>query len=194
MQRITGKQLVLMTSAALLFAHAGFAKTRLSELEPCVKVVGHLSLDGVTADRLFVRQSSRGKRYLYAIPADGRAVSVINISDPSHPAAAGRLSSEADGGAREVTPVGLNAAIVEISDHPGSSPSGQPEPRSIGIMDLSDPGNPKIACRFTGVTSYLVDDARSLIYIVNGEGLWVVRHQEPPDISVQAWEQFAAAP
>jgi hypothetical protein len=61
-------------------------------------------------------------------------------------------------------------------------------------MDLSDPGNPKIACRFEGVSGYLVDESKSLIYIVNSEGLWVVRHREPPDISVEAWEKFASAP
>jgi hypothetical protein len=170
------------------------AKTHDSSSEPCVQVVGHLSLEGVQANHLFVRQSARGKRYLYAVPTEGRNVMVVNISDPGHPAMEGRVSYDGQSSTRDVTPVGLNAAIVEIADRPAAIRTDAAPLHNIGVLDLSDPANPKIACHFSGVSGYLVDEPKSLIYIVNGEGLWIVRHHEPPDVSVKAWEEFAAAP
>jgi hypothetical protein len=119
---------------------------------------------------------------------------VVDISDSGHPAISGRVSYDGLGSTGDVSPVGQNAAIVEIADHPATVRTDGPPLRNIGVLDLSDPANPKIACHFSGVSGYLVDEPKSLIYIVNGEGLWIVRHHEPPDASVKAWEEFAAAP
>jgi hypothetical protein len=188
------KRMALFLAGVLIAAGSSPAKTRATPAEPCVQVVGHLSLEGLQANRLFVRQSAHGKRYLYAVPTEGRAVMVVNVSVPNHPVLEGQVSYEDRGETRGVTPVGLNAAIIEIADHPATGRLETPARRNIGVMDLSDPGNPKIACRFADVSGYLVDESKSLIYIVNGEGLWIVRHHEPPDVSVEAWEKFAAAP
>jgi hypothetical protein len=43
-------------------------------------------------------------------------------------------------------------------------------------MDMSDPKNPRTAKTFTGVTSMYSEDGRHLIYLANGEALWVVKH------------------
>jgi hypothetical protein len=184
----------IILTAAMFLAAALSAKTHDGSSEPCVQVVGHLSLEGVQANHLFVRQSARGKRYLYAVPVEGRNVMVVDISDSGHPAISGRVSYDGLGSTGDVSPVGQNAAIVEIADHPAAVRTDGPPLRNIGVLDLSDPANPKIACHFSGVSGYLVDEPKSLIYIVNGEGLWIVRHHEPPDASVKAWEEFAAAP
>jgi len=47
---------------------------------------------------------------------------------------------------------------------------------SIRVLDLSDPRNPRTLQTFDGVTKVLAEDTRNLIYITNGEGLWVLRH------------------
>jgi hypothetical protein len=49
---------------------------------------------------------------------------------------------------------------------------------TVRLVDLSDPKHPKTLKTFTGVTSMLPDDSRKLIYIVNSEGLWLVRHRQ----------------
>ena len=48
---------------------------------------------------------------------------------------------------------------------------------SLELVDLSDPGNPRMVESFSGVTSILTDDARDLIYIANNEGLWILKRQ-----------------
>ena len=50
--------------------------------------------------------------------------------------------------------------------------------QSVGaqeVLDLSEPKNPKPLQTFDGVTRVLADDGRHLIYIANGEGLWILR-------------------
>ncbi|WP_180538570.1 hypothetical protein [Nevskia soli] len=189
------KHRLIALTAAMCVTACVSAKTHDGPKETNVQIVGHLPLEGVQAARLFVRESARGKRYVYVLPAGGRDVMVINVTDPGHPAIERQMTYDGQGGTRNITPVGQNAVIVEIADHPTlATATDAPTLRNIGVMDLSDAGNPKMACRFDGVSGYLADDSKSLIYVVNNEGLWVVRHHEPADISREAWEKFAAAP
>jgi hypothetical protein len=188
------KNTLFVLIAAIAPAASLSAKTHDSSSEACVQVVGHLSLDGAQASHLFVRQSDRGRRYLYAAPVEGHSVVIVNISDPSHPVIEGRMDYQDQNRTGDVTPVGRNAAIVEIAEHTGVERGEAAALRNIGVMDLSDPAHPKIACRFADVSGYLSDASKSLIYIVNSEGLWIVRHHEPLDVSAEAWEKFAAAP
>jgi hypothetical protein len=44
---------------------------------------------------------------------------------------------------------------------------------------MSDPANPQSIQTFADVTSVVADDARGLIYLSNGEGLWVVQAKRP---------------
>ncbi len=188
------KTMLSLLTVVTALAMSLSAKTHDNSSEACVQVVGHLSLDGVQATQLFVRQSDRGRRYLYALPVQGHSVVIVNISDPVHPLIEGRVNYQDESRTGDVTPVGRNAAIVEIADRPAVERGEAQSLRNIGVMDLSDPAHPKLACRFANVSGYLADESKSLIYIVNAEGLWIVRHHEPPDISVEAWEKFAAAP
>ena len=189
------KHYLIALTAAMCVTVCVSAKTHDGPKETNVQVVGHLPLEGVQAARLIVRESARGKRYVYALPAAGRDVMIVNVTDPGHPALERQMTYDGQGGTRNLTPVGLNAVIVEIADHPAVMASADaPTLRNIGVMDLSDAGNPKMACRFDGASGYLSDESKSLIYVVNNEGLWIVRHHEPADISREAWEKFAAAP
>jgi len=49
---------------------------------------------------------------------------------------------------------------------------------TLKVLDLTDPANPKTILSFSGVTSTLADDARNLVYIANGDGLWILKY--PP--------------
>jgi hypothetical protein len=53
-------------------------------------------------------------------------------------------------------------------------------PQSLRLLDLSDPANPRTLQTFEGVSSLLLDDGRNLIYITNGDGLWILSHNVPP--------------
>jgi len=68
-----------------------------------------------------------------------------------------------------------NASTRHVVTPAPNSPKRPTE--SVRILDLSDPKNPRTLQTFQGVTSILADDTRKLIYITNGEGLWVLRHK-----------------
>ena len=50
---------------------------------------------------------------------------------------------------------------------------------TVQFLDMSDPENVKSMRTIKGVTSVYADDTRKLVYLVNGEGLWIVRHNMP---------------
>ncbi len=53
-----------------------------------------------------------------------------------------------------------------------------PSTRTVNVLDLSDPANPRAILSFSGVTSTLNDEAHNLVYITNSEGLWIVRNNQ----------------
>ena len=46
------------------------------------------------------------------------------------------------------------------------------------ILNMTDPANPQQIQTFADVTSIVADNARGLIYLSNGEGLWVVQAKQ----------------
>jgi hypothetical protein len=51
------------------------------------------------------------------------------------------------------------------------------------VWDLSNPAAPRVVQKFSGVVKWLQDE-RNFIYVLNGDGLWVVsepeeHHREP---------------
>ena len=45
------------------------------------------------------------------------------------------------------------------------------------ILDLSDATNPVLLESFSGVTSVLNDAVDNLVYVANGDGLWILSQQ-----------------
>jgi hypothetical protein len=58
-------------------------------------------------------------------------------------------------------------------------------PQTLTIMDLSDPQHPKVAREFTGVTAIGKDDKRGLVFIANGEGVWILQQHFADDPQVE---------
>ena len=50
----------------------------------------------------------------------------------------------------------------------------------VRLLDLSDPTYPRTLQTFNAVSDILLDGGRNLIYITNGEGLWILSHNVPP--------------
>jgi hypothetical protein len=94
-------------------------------------------------------------------------------------------------GGRVVT-VGANTLIVENDQSPAAEAPHQS--KTVRLFDLSDPAKPRVALQFEHVSAYVLDASRSLIYLINDEGLWIVRHVEPMDWKTKAWWDFANAP
>jgi hypothetical protein len=156
------------------------------------EVLAHIPLNSVTTVQMFTRRDNKGRLYLYALGAAGQAVSVIDITDAAKPSVISQVAYPGPIGYGNVQTVGTNTALVEIADQPGVPANATPA-KNLALLDISNPAAPHITLRFAGVTAVSRDDSRSLLFIANNDGLWIVRHYEPPDIGVTAWETFVSA-
>lgn len=153
-----------------------------------VKVVGHLALPGIHVNQMFT-QSRDGKQYLYLHRPTRQAFAVVDVTKPEKPVLVEKatltdapqehvdINSDNPLLAIAVAPEGIGGA----SEVPARSEAGTSvvlPTETVRLVDLSDPKHPKTLKTFTGVTSMLPDDSRKLIFIVNSEGLWLVRHRQ----------------
>jgi hypothetical protein len=156
------------------------------------EIVAHVPLSVAATVRMFTMRDSKGRLYLYAVHPAGSAVSVIDITNAARPALVSEVAYPSTTGYGNVQTIGANTALVELADS-SAAPSNSAPAKTIGLLDISNPAAPHITLRFAEVTAMARDDSRSLLFIANNEGLWIVRHYEPPDIGVQAWESFVSA-
>jgi hypothetical protein len=160
------------------------------------EIVAHVPLSSAATVQMFTRRDGKGRLYLYALHPAGAAVSVVDITNAAKPALVNQVAYSGTttpaNSYGNVETIGTNTALVELTDQTASSSNPAPA-KTVALLDISDPAAPHITLRFAGVTAVARDDSRSLLFIANTEGLWIVRHYEPPDIGVRAWENFVSA-
>jgi hypothetical protein len=149
-------------------------------------VIAHLPLSG-GAQQLLLQQEGRSQ-YLYVRQPSHRGVTVIDITKPERPKVISQIPLE------NLTMVGSGLAIFETPENsatvrtsPGTSlATGNAEDaggngavlESVRVLDVRDPAHPRAVQNFDRVTSILQDSARNLIYIANGDGVWIMSHEQ----------------
>jgi len=113
-----------------------------------------------------------------------QGVTVIDITKPEGPKVVGQVPLE------NLIMVGSGLAILEAPEtftttRTSLTTGNAEDPRgngatlkSVRILDVSDPTHPRVVQNFDGVTSILHDSGRNLIYIANGDGVWIVSHEQ----------------
>jgi hypothetical protein len=160
----------LMLVSVFLFSnltHATTQDNRKDGSKEKITVVAHLPLPGSAVRQIFL-QTENGKRYLYL--QQNVNFTVVDVTDANNPRVVERVATLG-----KLTDVGAGLAIAVQSDQSGQS---NVPTQTIRLVDLSDPKNPHTVKKFDGVSSVYSEDGRQLIYITNGEGLWVVKHYE----------------
>jgi hypothetical protein len=171
------------------------AKDKPTQPAEQVAVVAHLPLPGAPVRQMFVQQEGT-KQYLYVQQASKEGFTIIDVTKPARPGIIKREAFPTTASTGRLQMVGSGIALAEVPDKtasagarhelapakaPGTASGSQPT-ESLRVLDLSDPANPKTLQTFDGVTSVLADDSRRLIYIANGDGLWILnhKHEKPP--------------
>jgi hypothetical protein len=153
-----------------------------------VKVIGHLALPGMQVNHIFLQQMGENV-YLYLHLPAKQAFALVDVTRPDKPVLlVGETLKESPGAQVEMV---KSEAMLAVSVSPDGPAGGSGAPQAAGaapeiklptqtvrLIDLSDPRNPKTIKTFSGVTSMAADDPHRLLFIVNGEGLWVVIHRE----------------
>jgi hypothetical protein len=144
------------------------------------KIVGHVVLSRKPTRQMFLQQEGR-RAYLYVRQASQQGYTVFDVTKPERP----KLLNQVSQGNLTILDPGL--AISETPDaaspshsvgDAGGNQRGSRTPESIRVLDVSNPAHPRTVQTFEGVTSIVRDDARSLIYVANGDGIWILSHRE----------------
>jgi len=146
------------------------------------KVIAHLALSGTSARHMFLQQASQ-RQYLYVQQSFQEGFTVVDVTKPNKPKIVGRIPQEnlmlvASGLAIAERRGDSVAGGVRKTGSAEGSHGGGSVSESLQMLDLSDPVHPRPAQTFDGVTSILADEADGLTYVANGEGIWIVSHQQ----------------
>jgi hypothetical protein len=183
--KVKGRAIKSVLQAAVMLFAIGIAAAPSMFAKPKAKkaavsnlgVIAHLQLDGGTATRMFLMEKN-GKDYLYV---GGGSASGVCILDVTKPAAPRKIEKFAGAGSAQAADFQLVGDTLAVTSRTGEASGSSPDVtgRSVTILNTTDPANPQPIQTFSGVTSVVTDNARGLIYLSNGEGLWVVQAKQP---------------
>ena len=145
--------------------------------EQPVTIVAHVPLAGSPTNQIDLQENG-GKQYLYIGANSNQGVTVVDVTNPGQPNVVRRLAwpNQVSSGRLQLVSGGL--ALTEGSDSGSMAADPVPSTRTVKVLDLGDPANPRAVLSFSGVTSILNDEAHNLVYITNSEGLWIVRNNK----------------
>jgi hypothetical protein len=171
---------VVVVSATALQAKDKKMKAPPKDPQDEIAVVGHIPLTDGPVKR-FLTTQHYSSYYLYAEHAAGKNVTLIDVTKADRPVVLADVLYPSDGAASLFSVAGTAALVTE--DPGGAAP--QSALQTIKIMDFADPGHPKVAREFAGVTAVSRDERRGLIFVANAEGIWILRQTLAEDPEVE---------
>jgi len=160
----------LLTAVLVVSGRASAKDHKLKGSDNQAQVVAHMSFVGLSAVDMAMQKKVNDKYYLYVQHSKNQGISIIDVSKPAQPKAIAVMPwpDPAMSGTMNVT--GDLAIIAEsgvLAMHGGTSND------DLVLWDLSNPAAPRVVQKFSGVVKWLQDE-RNFIYVLNGDGLWVV--------------------
>src|SRR6202790_191215 len=142
-------------------------------------VIAHLPLPQATGSQMLLQRET-GKQYLYVQQAGKQGFMVVDVTRPEKPNLLKRAAESNQSTSGNLEMVRPDVAIAEAPEKTPTTLTSSTHPtETVRVLDLSDPHNPKTLETFNKVTSILPDGSRSLIYLTNNEGLWILRYSHP---------------
>jgi hypothetical protein len=145
-------------------------------------VVAHISFSGLSAVDMAMQRKVNDKYYLYVEHSKDQGISIIDISKPTQPKAVAVIPWPDPDLSSRISLTGNLAVIAETEILPMHINTATDD---LVLWDLSNPVAPRVVQKFSGVVKWLQDE-RNFIYVLNGDGLWVV--SEPADRRPQQTE------
>ena len=134
------------------------------------QVVAHISFSGLSVVDMAMQRKVNDKYYLYVQHSRDQGISIIDISKPAQPKAVGVIPWPDPALSGRMSLTGALAIIAESEVLPRHSITSTDD---LVLWDLSNPVAPRVVQKFSGVVKWLQDE-RNFIYVLNGDGLWVV--------------------
>jgi len=133
-------------------------------------VVAHISFPGLSAVDMAMQKKVNDKYYLYVQHSQDQGISIIDVSRPAQPKTVGVIPWPDPAVSSRMNVTGDLAIIAGNGDRPTR---GSTSKEDLVLWDLSNPAVPRVVQKFSGVVKWLQDE-RNFIYVLNGDGLWVV--------------------
>jgi hypothetical protein len=146
------------------------------------QVVAHVGFSGLSAVDMAMQRKVNDKYYLYVEHSRDQGISIIDISKPTQPKAVAVIPWPDPDLSSRMSLTGNLAVIAETEILPMYSRTSTDD---LVLWDLSNPVAPRVVQKFSGVVKWLQDE-RNFIYVLNGDGLWVV--SEPAERRPQQTE------
>jgi len=134
------------------------------------QVVAHISFSGLSAVDMAMQRKVNDKYYLYVEHSRDQGISIIDISKATQPKAVGVIPWPDPALSGRMSLTGALAIISASEVFPMHSITSTDD---LVLWDLSNPTAPRVVQKFSGVVKWLQDE-RNFIYVLNGDGLWVV--------------------
>jgi hypothetical protein len=127
-------------------------------------------------------QQEGSREFLHVQQSPQQGVTVIDITKPERPKVVNQvplanLTMVSFGLAISETPENSATGGASLGDGNAEGRPGSGVVESVRVVDVSDPAHPRTVRNFDGVTSILPDSARNLLYVANGDGVWIVSLQ-----------------
>ncbi len=170
---------ILLVSLFLLCGSLAAAQSGKDSSQEEVRVIAHLPLENMHVNQMFVQQRGN-KSYLYLHRPGKDAFAMVDVTKPNKPVLLSRDALKGSSQSRIAEPGGGSALAIAVTPEgaPAQAAPAAPLPtETVRLVDMSDPKSAKSVKTFKGVTAMYPDDNRKLVYLVNGEGLWIISHR-----------------
>src|SRR5580704_1640298 len=168
--KFSSMALALLSALLLVSAGASAKDHKLTRSDNQASVVAHISFSGLSAVDMVMQKKVNDQYYLYVQHSKDQGISIIDISKPAQPKAMGVIPWPDPAMSSRMNLTGDLAIIAESEVLPMHSRTSDDD---LVLWDLSNPAAPRVVQKFSGVVKWLQDE-RNFIYVLNGEGLWVV--------------------
>ena len=162
--------LAVLTSVLLVSGGASAKNHKVKTSDNQADVVAHISFPGLSAVDMAMQKKVNDKYYLYVQHSKDQGISIIDISKPAQPKTVGVIPWPDPAVAGRMNVTGDLAIIAETAALPMRGSTSNDD---LVLWDLSNPAAPRVVQKFSGVVKWLQDE-RNFIYVLNGDGLWVV--------------------
>ena len=160
----------LLTIVLLVSVGASAKDHKLKGSDNQAQVVAHISFVGLSVVDMAMQRKANDKYYIYVQHSKDQGISIIDISKPAQPKAVGVIPWPDPALSSRMNVTGDLAIIAESGVLPMRSSTSNDD---LVLWDLSNPAAPRVVQKFSGVVKWLQDE-RNFIYVLNGDGLWVV--------------------
>ena len=183
--KVNSTALAVLTTMLVVSGGASAKDHKVKTSDNQAHVVAHISFSGLSAVDMAMQRKVNDKYYLYVQHSKDQGISIIDVSKPAQPKAVGVIPWPDPDVSSRMNLTGDLAIIDESEVVPIHSGAFNDD---LVLWDLSNPSAPRVVQKFSGVVKWLQDE-RDFIYVLNGDGLWVVskpadRQPEPTQSAI----------